>query len=129
MSACTLNLDFYRAVLLSKAAECRKQLLCARLDICVETASEAMERWLRAAEREEAAERVEGSYRLLQQVESALSRLKCGRYGTCLKCGEAIERKRLDALPWAMFCVHCQQAVDLLDEGAQARRNEVRRVA
>ena len=52
-----------------------------------------------------------------------------GRYGVCLKCEKDIRPKRLDAVPWAIFCVDCQQGVDLLHQGARARREEIRRAA
>jgi DnaK suppressor protein len=29
----------------------------------------------------------------------------------CAECGEAISSKRLDAVPWAKFCVRCQEAI------------------
>jgi DnaK suppressor protein len=43
----------------------------------------------------------------LAEVEAALLRLKLGRYGTCENCGVAIEPTRLQALPWARFCLAC----------------------
>jgi Prokaryotic dksA/traR C4-type zinc finger len=30
----------------------------------------------------------------------------------CLHCGEAIPARRLSALPWAAFCLICQEAGD-----------------
>jgi DnaK suppressor protein len=129
MQKSLINEKTCRTTLLTKAEECREALRNARQDICVETAAEAMDRTLLATERETAVERVENSYRLLRQIEAALLRMKRGRYGLCLKCEDEIEHKRLQALPWAMFCLHCQQAVDLLHDGARALRNEMRRAA
>jgi DnaK suppressor protein len=40
-------------------------------------------------------------------------------YGTCLECGEAISLKRLDALPWARFCVACQEALSSAEAGSE----------
>jgi len=34
-----------------------------------------------------------------------------GTYGTCPECDEPISPKRLDALPWARFCVKCQEKI------------------
>ncbi len=48
-------------------------------------------------------------YRQLRQVEEALDRLDAGDYGICLACDEAIAEKRLLALPWARYCVTCQE--------------------
>jgi RNA polymerase-binding transcription factor DksA len=49
----------------------------------------------------------------LLQVESlnrALERIRQGTYGVCAECGGDIEPKRLEAIPWARYCVTCQEA-------------------
>jgi DnaK suppressor protein len=48
----------------------------------------------------------------LGQVEAALVRLDDGRFGTCKRCGNPIADARLEALPWAAYCIGCQQIVD-----------------
>ena len=45
----------------------------------------------------------------LQFIDEALSRLDQGKYGQCMKCGEAIPFERLNALPFAAYCIDCQQ--------------------
>lgn len=122
MSAQTLRLDLYKAALLAKATECKNELQGARKDISIESTAEAMEHQIRAAEREVAVERMETAYRQLRQVESALSRIAQGKYGICLKCEDDIGQKRLDALPWALFCVQCQENIERMHEGARALR-------
>jgi DnaK suppressor protein len=47
-------------------------------------------------------------YVQLRLVEEALDRLRAGDYGVCLSCEEPIPAKRLLALPWARYCVRCQ---------------------
>ncbi|HZE89465.1 MAG TPA: TraR/DksA family transcriptional regulator [Verrucomicrobiae bacterium] len=49
---------------------------------------------------------------VLQQVEQAISRIGEGEFGVCDECGEAIQKKRLDAVPWARYCLACQEEVD-----------------
>jgi DnaK suppressor protein len=44
----------------------------------------------------------------LRQVESALALLDLGEHGTCTECGASISSKRLQAVPWATYCVECQ---------------------
>ena len=46
---------------------------------------------------------------LLREVEVAWMRVKDGTYGVCQECEEPISQKRLLALPWAKFCVRCQE--------------------
>lgn len=51
---------------------------------------------------------------LLRQIEGALRRIAEGTYGTCQECEEPISTKRLDAVPWAKFCVSCQERIGSL---------------
>ncbi len=50
-------------------------------------------------------------YAQLRLVEEALDRLDAGDYGACLCCEEPIAPKRLRALPWARYCVRCQESM------------------
>lgn len=50
-------------------------------------------------------------YVQLRLIEEALDRLQSGDYGICLACEEAIPDKRLRALPWARYCVTCQEEI------------------
>ena len=47
----------------------------------------------------------------LAAVEAALGRLDDGTFGTCLRCTNRIAADRLDALPWAAYCIDCQRIV------------------
>lgn len=49
---------------------------------------------------------------ILEQVEEAIERMDEGEYGTCAECEEKITRKRLDAVPWARYCVPCQARIE-----------------
>jgi len=46
---------------------------------------------------------------LLREIEAALVRMDNDEYGTCPECDEAISMKRLQAVPWAHYCVTCQE--------------------
>jgi DnaK suppressor protein len=48
-------------------------------------------------------------YAQLRLVEQALDRLEAGAFGVCLGCERPISPKRLEAIPWAEFCVECQE--------------------
>ena len=45
----------------------------------------------------------------LELVDAAIGRLDAGTFGSCLRCGAEIPAERLEVLPWAAFCVRCQQ--------------------
>ena len=46
---------------------------------------------------------------LLTLVQAALRRDDEGDFGLCVECGEPVQKKRLDAVPWARHCVACQE--------------------
>jgi len=45
----------------------------------------------------------------LELVDAALARLDAGAYGSCQSCGRPIGPERLEAIPWAAFCIDCQR--------------------
>ena len=47
--------------------------------------------------------------RKLLQIDDALDRIEDGVYGQCEECGVKIPRARLKVLPFAKFCVECQE--------------------
>ena len=49
---------------------------------------------------------------ILQKVDEALQRVDHGGYGRCIECGDEINRKRLEAVPWASHCIGCQEKVE-----------------
>lgn len=44
----------------------------------------------------------------LRLIDSALTRIKQGKYGLCTKCNKRILQERLEALPYALMCVECK---------------------
>ncbi len=48
----------------------------------------------------------------LQMVEHALSNIAEGTYGECEQCGNAINERRLEAVPWARHCIACQEKLE-----------------
>ncbi len=49
---------------------------------------------------------------LLQMVEAALSRMREGTFGECISCGNEINTKRLEAVPWTRYCIECQEKLE-----------------
>jgi DnaK suppressor protein len=54
-------------------------------------------------------EALERERQLLREVEAALARMETGEYGICESCGEEISPRRLQALPWARYCLRCAE--------------------
>jgi DnaK suppressor protein len=48
----------------------------------------------------------------LRLIEEALDRITEGTYGECINCGEEIQPKRLDAIPWTPHCIRCQELME-----------------
>jgi RNA polymerase-binding transcription factor len=109
MSAKELN--HFRRVLEAK----RKELLAStgdREEIRIEHAAEEFDRLQQQLNREVAIRNLDRESMLLKQVQSALKRLDDGSFGVCLRCEEDIPEKRLRAVPWAAYCVPCQEIID-----------------
>jgi DnaK suppressor protein len=50
--------------------------------------------------------------RELQLIDDALHKIDGGEYGTCGECGGSIAMARLEALPFAEFCIDCQEELE-----------------
>ena len=48
----------------------------------------------------------------LRLIEEALDRVTEGTYGECVNCGDDIQAKRLDAIPWTPHCIKCQEQME-----------------
>ncbi len=48
----------------------------------------------------------------LQLIDEALTRIRDGSFGQCITCGNELNPKRLDAVPWARYCIACQEKVE-----------------
>lgn len=70
----------------------------------------------------------------LRLIDAALERLENGGFGVCAECEEPIPAKRLNIVPWAAYCVPCQdrtdtrgdeERADALDDTVTARESEI----
>jgi DnaK suppressor protein len=43
---------------------------------------------------------------------AAQNNIDDGSFGSCERCGETIGDKRLEALPFARYCIDCQRLVE-----------------
>jgi DnaK suppressor protein len=50
---------------------------------------------------------------MLQDVDEALNRIDAKSYGYCVVCEEEMDKKRLEAVPWAKRCIGCQEKQEL----------------
>ena len=122
----------YRKILEKKAEEVRRSMsaqkaaqVVARLDIPSDEgdlSQQHHEEWIFL-------NRNTIDMKLLREISGALQRIDGGVYGVCMECEEPISSKRLDAVPWARYCVSCQERIaariaagEEVDEYQEARR-------
>ena len=84
-----------------------------RDEIVIETVPDALDQVQLMSDRELAIRNLDRDSNLLRQIHRALSRVANGSYGRCRHCEEDILPKRLAAVPWAAFCIRCQEQIDL----------------
>jgi RNA polymerase-binding transcription factor DksA len=48
----------------------------------------------------------------LEEIAAALERLDNGSFGRCEECGDDIPKARLEALPYASYCVGCARKME-----------------
>ncbi len=114
------ELNKYKEALEAKQAELA-QVLRNRDGITIEKSPDALDEVQNAAERELAIRNLDRESQLLRSVRGALARIRDGSYGVCLHCEEDINPKRLNAVPWAGYCIQCQEIADRhQDEGTES---------
>jgi len=109
-----LKVGTYRKLLEHKAAEVRDSMsaqkaaqVVARLDVPSDEgdlSQQHHEEWIFL-------NRNSIDMKLLREIADALHRMDQGAYGICMECEEPISGKRLDAVPWARYCIACQEAI------------------
>ena len=105
------ELNRFRATLTAKVAELER-FTRRREGITIERSADQLEEIQAASERAVAVSNLDREFTQLRNARAALRRVQKGSFGTCQHCNEDIHPKRLAAVPWATFCIRCQEAVD-----------------
>jgi DnaK suppressor protein len=113
------ELNRFEAILNAQTIEL-EQLIRHRDGIRVERSADQLEEIQQASERALAVCNFDRHFNHLRNVQAALRRTQEGSFGICQKCDDDIAPKRLAAVPWAQFCIRCQEAVDRSLEETQA---------
>ena len=110
-----MTLEFDKSQVKGQLEDAHREIaksLGLRDQVCIEQVADAMDQVQAAAARDLAISNLDRSVRWLREIEDALRRLDIGEYGTCANCEEEIGPKRLRAVPWARFCLKCQEIAD-----------------
>jgi len=54
----------------------------------------------------------ESDFAHLRFIQEAMKAMDRGQYGECVRCGEDINEKRLEAVSWATMCIRCQEETE-----------------
>ena len=82
-------------------------------DLIAERLSDPVDQMQSRANLDLAVTTINTGFETARAVETALASLEAGKYGICRDCHEDINPKRLQAVPWTMLCVVCQEMYDL----------------
>lgn len=100
----------YRALLLKKRSELLNSLKSEpeALSASLQT-PDAVEFAVKTAEQDVTARTADLRSQMLKEINRALERVARGSYGVCEGCGQDISPARLKAIPWARYCLLCQE--------------------
>ena len=118
------EMNRFRAMLTAKVAELGR-FTRHRDGIAVERSADQLDEIEAASQRALAVSNLDREFHRLRNARAALRRTQEGSFGICQECDDDIAPKRLAAVPWAQFCIKCQEAVDRSLEEIPAPSGEV----
>jgi DnaK suppressor protein len=104
-----------RQVLIKRRDALRKALagdLSLLKELSTQTAGDVVDAALDSVQDEISSQLAEVESRELARIEYALERMRSGQYGVCEGCGANIPMARLNALPYATYCIKCQREAE-----------------
>ena len=110
-----MNIERFKERLLDKERELLSDIARLEGEARVSSESEVKDTTDAASSSEGTSESLqEGALasRTLIEVRDALQRIEAGTYGKCSACGRPIEAARLEAIPWARYCLEDQKKQD-----------------
>lgn len=106
-----LEINKIKKILQNKQDELER-IVRNRDAITIEKSADALDEVQHASERELAIRNLDRESNLLRNVRAALRRIDDGTFGICMHCEEEISPKRIAAVPWAPYCIQCQEQAD-----------------
>ncbi len=106
-----LEVSKFKKILQTKRDELER-IVRNRDAITIEKSADALDEVQHASERELAIRNLDRESNLLRNVRAALRRIDEGNFGVCMHCEEDISPKRIAAVPWAPYCIQCQEQAD-----------------
>lgn len=115
------SLEKIRAILLKRRTALRKALAddVNLLRNTNNAVGDEVDAALETAAGEASSQLAEVESRELVEIENALARMKDGTYGKCEACEKAIAPARLNALPYATYCIQCAREEERFRQGGR----------
>lgn len=109
------QLDRYRKQLMEKRADLLARVQAARTSEKEggdEDAPDLGDRALSTVNRDLSYQLTVSEREIVRRIDAALDRIEAKEYGACAACGKKVQSGRLDAVPWALHCIECQELQD-----------------
>jgi DnaK suppressor protein len=109
------DLEKYRKLLEEKKATLSAEIAktrSAEVETTEEATQDIADKAVSSYTREFLYSLTDGERTTLLQIDDAISRIDEGTYGFCVHCGTAMTERRLNAVPWAPYCLDCQELAE-----------------
>jgi len=106
------KVESYKKLLLAKQEEVRRMVARSEQDgreADGEVTQDLADRAANSYTKEFLFHQSNDNRRILQLISDALNRVDNGSYGHCVECQQDVQKKRLEAVPWARHCIECQE--------------------
>ena len=107
--------DYFKKLLLAELQRHARNVGAEQanaIDIANDDAKESSDLALRDVIQELSLKLGDRESQIIADIDQALMRMREGSYGLCVRCGRAIDEKRLEAMPTARYDAACQAALE-----------------
>jgi DnaK suppressor protein len=112
------KLEHYRTVLLEQLRQHTENVRgdqATALDSMDDGVKDSVDMSVQDVSQELALRLGERESQMVADIDQALLRIEEGTYGECAKCGQAIDERRLEAVPTARYDAKCQNEIEAND--------------
>ena len=109
------EMDRFRKLLSAKSDELLGRVKAARSEERESSSADAPDlgdRALTSISRDLSYQLSASEREILRRIDGALNRIEKGTYGRCSNCDKPVQKARLEAVPWAVLCIECQELSD-----------------